>query len=338
MVAVVSLSGCEEMFYREVDFTVEGEQEKLVVNSKCEINKYSFFLTVTHSKIATDSRIRPDSLFVNDARVSVRVNSNKWQNLYNTTGRVGYAFPDSADTRKGLVLSPLDTVDIHVTHAVYPPAHVRQVVPGQVNARIVQTTPMQEGWMGIVLEIDPYHGNTDDVIGITIQGGQMLMRHKTSNDTTHLDLGFLYSTDPIFSYLDNIRIESYYGGTGSLHLFLPSSAVQKPLRVSLIADGLWRNQRESRDHYAPVGVSDLKLEVSAHTADSYRYTQYWLNTQVVRINPPYGIPVNNSDFMQEILEEIAGALGGQEPVPAISNVEGGFGCVRLYTTTMVEQH
>ena len=35
--ALVSLSGCEEMFYREVDFTIEGEEEMLIHPHRKEV-------------------------------------------------------------------------------------------------------------------------------------------------------------------------------------------------------------------------------------------------------------------------------------------------------------
>lgn len=344
LAASVSLSGCRDMFYREVDFTVEGEQKRMVLNSLCSVGAESswFVLVIYRSMLATESRSEQGQAGVTDAHVSARINSGEWHTICNYENNPTYHLLDSVTSHNsGLPLEPLDTIEITVTHASYPTAHVRQVLPGTVSGRILYTDIMKEGWASVVLEIDPYQGNADDVIGIRLHGGSIMLANKNTSatpmDVQYLDLCYLYATNAVFSELENIRIGGYYGSTGTHCLFLPASALQEKVQITLFADGKWNDKGSKREEYFPVGISDLSLEVSAYTHDSYLYEQFTRQIQGVSIAPPYGTPVNNGDMMQQMLEGIAAMLGGQEMIPPFTNVEGGFGCVRFYTPTIVEQ-
>jgi hypothetical protein len=200
---------------------------------------------------------------------------------------------------------------------------------------------MQEGWIALDIELDPYHGNPDDMIGIGILIGSALMANKSDTadkQTEILNLEYLYSTSADFAQAQNLQSEGYYAGSHEEFLFLPASALQDTLRLSLFADG-WQlnNKREyiNRNNYYPVGVQDLTLEVRAYTHDSYLYEVFRRNSTGVQLPPPSGVPTQDGNIIQEILEEIASALGGQEMIPPFTNVEGGLGCFRAYSYSYI---
>ena len=339
MVAVVSLSGCRDMFYREVDFTVEGENEKIVVSSEYPIGE-SFSTRIYHSTLANQALSKGESgTGVGDADVRVRANSGAWQRMYSLSDKPFYYMKDSAD--QPVYFRPLDTVEMYVSHPRYPAVSVRQVLPGKTEGRVVRCYPMQEGWIALDIELDPYHGNPDDMIGIGILIGSALMANKSDTadkQTEILNLEYLYSTSADFAQAQNLQSEGYYAGSHEEFLFLPASALQDTLRLSLFADG-WQlnNKREyiNRNNYYPVGIQDLTLEVRAYTHDSYLYEVFRRNTTGVMLPPPSGVPTQDGNIVQEILEEIASALGGQEMIPPFTNVEGGLGCFRAYSYSYI---
>ena len=246
---------------------------------------------------------------------------------------------DSAD--QAVYFRPLDTVEMYVSHPNYPAVSVRQVLPCKTEGRVVRCYPMQEGWIALDIELDPYHGNPDDMIGIGILLGSALMANKSDTadkQTEILNLEYLYSTSADFAQAQNLQSEGYYAGSHGEFLFLPASALQDTLRLSLFADG-WQlnNKREyiNRNNYYPVGIRDLTLEVRAYTHDSYLYEVFRRNSTGVQLPPPSGVPTQNGNIVQEILEEIASALGGQEMIPPFTNVEGGLGCFRAYSYSYI---
>ena len=336
---LLCLSGCEEMFYREVDFTVEGENEKIVVSSEYHTGE-AFSTRIYHSTLANQALSKDESgTGVGDADVRVRANSGAWQRMYSLSDKPFYYMKDSADSP--VYFRPLDTVEMYVSHPRYPAVSVRQVLPGKTAGRVVRCYPMQEGWIALDIELDPYHGNPDDMIGIGILIGSALMANKSDTAdkrTEILNLEYLYSTSADFAQAQNLQSEGYYAGSHEEFLFLPASALQDTLRLSLFADGWQLNNQThyvNRNNYYPVGVRDLTLEVRAYTHDSYLYEVFRRNTTGVMLPPPSGVPTQDGNIVQEILDEIASALGGQEMIPPFTNVEGGFGCFRAYSSTLI---
>ena len=339
------LSGCEDMFYREVDFSVDGEQEMLVVNSHCQVGG-TFLTSINHSVLANKAiSSNGGNTGVTDAEVLVRSNSGEWQRLYNRPESSTYYITDTVyPPSSRIAFQPLDTVEMQVTHPNYPAAYVRQILPGTVNARIMKVLPVQEGWVAIIIEFDPYHGNTDDIIGIGLESGTALMANKV--DTTDrraqaLELEYIYTTSTDFAQAQNIQSEGYYAGSANEFLFLPASLLQDTLRTIIFADGrTWNNHtdyysQQKRENFIPIGVMDLALEVRAYTHDSYLYELFRRNVTGVTLPPPSGVPTNDENIVQEILDEIAAFLGGQEMIPPFTNVEGGFGTFRAYSSTIV---
>lgn len=327
------------MFYREVDFTVEGENEMLVVSSEYPIGE-AFSTRIYHSSLATKALSKDGSRTgIGDADVRVRANSGAWQRMYSLSDKPFYYMKDSAD--QPVYFRPLDTVEMYVSHPRYPAVSVRQVLPGKTAGRVVRCYPMQEGWIALDIELDPYHGNPDDMIGIGILIGSALMANKSDTAdkrTEILNLEYIYSTSADFAQAQNLQSEGYYAGSGSEFLFLPASALQDTLRLSLFADGWWLNNQThyfNRENYYPVGVRYLTLEVRAYTHDSYMYEVFRRNTTGVMLPPPTGVPTRDENFVQEILDEIASALGGQEMIPPFTNVEGGLGCFRTYSYSYI---
>lgn len=334
------LTGCEEMFYREVDFSVEGEQEMLVVNTQCQVGE-AFVTNIFHSVLANKAiSIDSKATGVTDAEVLVRTNGGEWQRLYNRPESSAYYMTDTVSSPSSLIaFQPLDTVEMQIIHPNYPAASVRQILPGTVNARILGALRVQEGWIGMIIEFDPYHGNPDDIIGIGLESGTALMGNKV--DTTDkraqpLELEYIYTTSTNFALVQNIQSEGYYAGSKDEFLFLPASLLQDTLRTVIFADGRFRgNSRLRRENYIPVGVMNLSLEVRSYTHDSYLYESFRRNIKGPYIPAPTGVPTSDENIVQEILDEIASFLGGQELVPPFTNVEGGLGCFHAYSSAIV---
>lgn len=334
------LTGCEEMFYREVDFSVEGEHEMLVVNTQCQVDD-TFVANINHSVLANKAvSMDGKNTGVTDAEVLVRANGGEWHRLYNRPESSAYYMPDSVSfSSRPIAFQPLDTVEMQITHPDYPTASVRQVLPGTVNGRILRVLPVQEGWIAMIIEFDPYHGNPDDIIGIGLESGTALMANKV--DTTDrraqpLELEYIYTTSTNFALLQNIQSEGYYAGSKDEFLFLPASLLQDTLRTVIFADGRFKgNSRLRRENYFPVGVMNLSLEMRAYTHDSYLYESFRRNIRGSYIPAPTGVPTSDENIVQEILDEIASFLGGQELIPPFTNIEGGLGCFHAYSSAIV---
>lgn len=334
------LTGCEEMFYREVDFSVEGEHEMLVVNTQCQVGG-TFVANINHSVLANKAvSMDGKNTGVTDAEVLVRANGGEWHRLYNRAESSAYYMPDSVSfSSRPIAFQPLDTVEMQITHPDYPAASVRQILPGTVNARILGGVPVQEGWIAMIIEFDPYHGNPDDIIGIGLESGTALMANKV--DTTDrraqpLELEYIYTTSTNFALLQNIQSEGYYAGSKDEFLFLPASLLQDTLRTVIFADGRFKgNSRLRRENYFPVGVMNLSLEMRAYTHDSYLYESFRRNIRGSYIPAPTGVPTSDENIVQEILDEIASFLGGQELIPPFTNIEGGLGCFHAYSSAIV---
>lgn len=336
------LSSCEEMFYRTVDFSLEGEKEVLVLHGAYEVGS-PLAVSLAHSVLANKAVSgNGNGTGVTDAEVLVRANSGEWHRLYNTNESEIYNMADSLASAPAptIAFHPYDTLEMQIVHPDYPAATIRQVLPAMVNARILNSFPMQEGWIAVMIEIDPYHGNPDDLIGIGLESGTAMMVNKQDNsDTRTLDLEYIYTTATDFAHAQNLQSEGYYAGSKNEFLFLPASVLQDTLRLALFADGQrWNDNyynQQKRENYTPAGVTDLSLEMRAYTCDSYLYEVFRRNVKEVHLPAPYGVPTANGNIVQEILDEIASALGGQEMIPPFTNVEGGLGCFRAYSSTIV---
>ena len=328
------------MFYREVDFSVEGEHEMLVVNTQCQVGG-TFVANINHSVLANKAvSMDGKNTGVTDAEVLVRANGGEWHRLYNRAESSAYYMPDSVSfSSRPIAFQPLDTVEMQITHPDYPAASVRQILPGTVNARILGVLSVQEGWIAMIIEFDPYHGNPDDIIGIGLESGTALMANKV--DTTDrraqpLELEYIYTTSTNFALLQNIQSEGYYAGSKDEFLFLPASLLQDTLRTVIFADGRFKgNSRLRRENYFPVGVMNLSLEMRAYTHDSYLYESFRRNIRGSYIPAPTGVPTSDENIVQEILDEIASFLGGQELIPPFTNIEGGLGCFHAYSSAIV---
>ena len=169
--ALVSLSGCEEMFYREVDFTIEGEEEMLVLETENIVGQSPNIL-VNHTFLFGSDRDERIGAVL-DADVSLRINGGEWMPLYRYG--VSPAYRILADSTKAPKIQALDTVEIAVSHPKYAPITARQIMPNTIKAEMTEYELMNNGWVSVTLRLDAYHGNPDDMIAIRLDSGVVEM-------------------------------------------------------------------------------------------------------------------------------------------------------------------
>ena len=312
------ITGCEDIFIRELDFKSDGEPEMLVLSANNRVGLRPNVL-LYHSFYFGHAHSQADKGIIKDAEVTVRINSTEWH------------LNDSTQLPR---LQALDTVEVIATHPDYPTVTAHQVMPNKASAHVVSWTIRPNYWMDIVLEIDPYVGNQDDVVGVLFNSGSLNL-YKGEKKVKNFQFSGLYSTDVVFAEALNMSAEGYYCTKINEPLFLPSSALQQPLQIHLIADCPWG--MDNKNNYTKATLSSLNLEICAYTYDTYLY---WQSKRLATdmqyyMGPPSGIGNAKENVLEDILEDLRNMLGEQEPVRMHTNVQGGLGYLNGYSSTAV---
>lgn len=314
------LTGCEDIFVRQIDFQGETEPEMLVLTGDFQVDAvplvmvaHSFFFDRT-DKYAKD--------WITDAEVSLSINNRR----YALTHRDNGVYANSSIPP----LQPLDTLEIVATHPLYATATAKQVMPAQVHSAVVSYELLPTNQMTVQIYLDAYHGNADDVIGIKANAMlRGIFTHSYGNgrpdrtDTLHIKLNTIYSNDIVFAEAENASIEGYYGAYSDQYLYFPASALKEPKRLQVLLDNYQLRWEREYDTVEPVR---LEVEVIACTFSEYRFVQSTRNRYYTKYLPaPSNMPEQEENIMQEIMDAIQESLGEQEPVQVYTNVEGGLG-------------
>ena len=310
------LTGCEDIFYREVDFEGETEPEMLVVNGEWFLNQQPTAL-VSHSYFVNRTDKREDD-WIRDAQVCMRVNGQpydmSWQD--NCT-YANYSLPQ---------LRAEDTVEITVSHPDYQAVSAKLVMPGQVRCTVSKTELLPSRQIAFQLDLDAYEGNEDDVIGIWADG--MIEGSWTSTygsqrrtNTGNIQLHTLYSNDIVFAAAENASTQGYFGATSG-YLYFPASELKEPRRIQLFVD-TYELQRQ----YESVEAKQLNVRVTACTYSAYRFEVSTRSSYYADALPPPSHLPYQENIMEQIMVAIQSMLGDQEPKQVYSNVENGLGHV-----------
>lgn len=320
------LTGCEEMFYREVDFKGDTEPEMLVVTSNLGVNQIPH-VYVSHS-FFFDRTDKSPLDWITDANVNLSVNGKAYTLTYRPEDctYANLSMP---------ALRPLDTVDIVATHPKYATGTVRQIMPGQIRCKVSSYEQLPTNQIAFRLDLDPYSGNPDDVIGIRAGGSLRIIEKRTyggeeRTDTNYIYLKTLYSNDVVFAEAANASADGYYGAPSGYYLYFPASALREPKSIQLFVD-----DQQLGSHwlsYATVQAEELVVDVIACTYSGYRFDQSTRSSYYMKALPtPSHLPQQDMNIMEEIAVAIQSMLGDQEPVQVYSNVEGGLGHVAAYS-------
>lgn len=325
---LLCFTGCKEMFYREVDFEIEGEEEMLVLETENIVGRSPNILVNHTSLFGTGREERTGAVL--DADVSLRINSGKWMALYRYGVSPAYSILE--DGTKAPAIQALDTVEIHVSHTKYAPITARQVMPNTVKAEITECEMMNNGWVNTTLRVDAYTGNSDDMIAILLDSGTVQMTNRKTGIILHRTFDAIYSTEPVFAEALNLQAAGYYGGYKDFGLFFPASALKEPIEIHLIADCM---KDVNKDQYSDFHVKDLNLTVQACTYNYFLYEQFLRAYKNTWLKEPSGIPSQDGNIMEQILQSVSETLGHQEKIAVYTNVEGGLGYLNGYSEVSV---
>lgn len=314
------LTGCDDMFYRQIDFNGETEPEMLVLTGDFRLNSIPVVM-VSHS-FFFDRTDKKDKDWIEDAEVSLSINGKHYALRYREGGI--YTNTDMP------VLQPLDTVEIVATHPNYATATARQVMPAQIHSTVSSYEMLPTRQMTVQIDLDAYQGNADDVIGIRANG---LLRatftrsygnsRPDRTDTLHIKLNTVYSNNVVFAEAENASVEGYYGAPENNYLYFPASELKEPRRIQLLLDNY---QLRWERPYNTIEPERLEVEVMACTWSEYRFVQSTRSRYYLKYLPsPSNMPEQEENFMEEIMDAIQETLGDQEPVQVYTNVEGGLG-------------
>jgi len=316
------LTGCEDMFYREVDFQGETVPEMLVVNGEWFLNQQPTAL-VSHSYFVNRTDKREDD-WIRDAQVCMRVNGQpydmSWQD--NCT-YANYSLPQ---LRAG------DTVEITASHPDYQAVSARQVMPGQIRCTVSKTEVLPTEQILFQLDLDAYEGNEDDVIGILANGVIERYWVTTSGASEQyppevLQLKDLYSNDIVFAGAENASTQGYFGATSG-YLYFPASELKEPRSIQLLVDNNHAVRNPSKYEFR---AKQLTVEARAFTYSAYRFDVSMRSSYYDDALPPPSHLPYQENFMEEIMVAIQSMLGDQEPVQVYSNVEDGLGHVAAFS-------
>lgn len=318
------LTGCREMFYREVDFKIEGEEEMLVLETENIVGWSPNILVRRTFLFGTGYDARSDAVL--DAEVSLRLNGGEWMQLHRY--RVSPAYSMLPDDTKAPVIQPLDTVEIAVSHPKYATLTARQIMPNTIKAEMTECEMMNNGWTGVTLRLDAYHGNPDDMIAIRLDSGMVQMTYRKTGERFDNVFDAIYSTESVFAEALNLQAAGYYGGNCGQDLFFPASALREPMEIHLIADCMGGFNIEN---YRNIKITNLTLSVRACTYEYYLYEQFHRAYDEIWLEGPSGLPSQEDNIMEEILKTVTETLGQQEKVAVYTNVEGGLGYLTGYS-------
>ena len=318
------LAGCEEMFYRQIDFNGETEPERLVVTGNLLVGLPPH-IHVSHSFFFDRTDKNPLD-WITDAQVSLSLNGQ--------TYTLTYQPEDCTYANLSMpALQPFDTVEIVATHPKYATATVRQIMPSQIRSTVASYELLPTHQIAFRVDLDAYRGNPDDVIGIRANGALRITETRSYGgeewpDTTYTYLNTIYSNDIVFAEAENASTDGYFGA-GSF-LYFPASALRKPKSILLFVDDTWL--RGTWLNHADVEAEMLEVTVISCTYSGYRFDQSTRSSYYMKSLPtPSHLP-ENTNIMEEIAVAIQSALGDQEPVQVYTNVDGGLGHIAAYSS------
>ena len=325
LTVLTALTGCEDMFYREVDFQGETEPEMLVVTGSWMLNGRPTVL-VSHSYFFDRTDKRKDD-WINDAQVSVRVNGHpydlSWQSDNNYAN---YSMP---------ILRAGDTVEITASHPDYQAVRAQLVLPGQIRCTVSKTELLPTHQIAFQLDFDAYEGNEYDVIGImangVIEGSWTATYGAQKNKTEQYQLNTVYSNDIVFAEAENASTQGYFGVTSG-NLYFPASELKKPRSIQLFVDTY---QLQGARQYDSVEAKQLTVRVLACTYSAYRFEVSMRSSYYDDALPPPSHLPYQENIMEQVMVAIQSMLGDQEPKQVYTNVEGGLGHVEAES---VEYH
>ncbi|MBQ3998257.1 MAG: DUF4249 family protein [Paludibacteraceae bacterium] len=329
LIALMVMTGCEDMFFREIDFERDTEPEMLVLTGNFMVNQVPQ-VQVSHSFFFDRTDKRADD-WVTDAEVSLSVNGTAYTLSYDS---VIEAYTNPTLPR----LQALDTIEVTAIHPSYATAIARQVMPAQINSTVVSYEIRPNHCVAFQLDLDTYEGNADDVIAIRAQAEVEIKQTRsygngeTWTTTQTLQYKTLFSTDILFSEAENLSTEGYYGVNDYNYLYFPSSALNKPRRVSLFLDHYWFGM----DEYDSMTLKALDIEVSVCSYSAYRFAQ--TTRGYAYLPAPSFLPEQEENFMEIMMESLQEMLGNQEPVQVYTNVDGGLGHVAAFCTQVHSFH
>ena len=316
------MTGCEEMFYREVDFQGETEPEMLVVTGNWFLNAVPTVL-VAHS-FFFDRTDKSQNDWIRDAEVQLRVNGQPYElRCHDDEVYADYTMPP---LRTG------DTVEITASHPKYETVRAREVMPGQVRCRVSHVELLPTKQIAFQLDLDAYEGNEDDLIGIwasgTIEGTWTGSYGAKQTYTEPIRLNTVYSNDILFAGAENASTEGYYGALPGYYLYFPASELREPKSIQLFVDS---DQLQWTRTYDSVRAKQLEVRAMACTYSAYRFEQSTRGSFYLKALPaPSHLP-QSENIMEEIMVAIQSMLGDQEPVQVYSNVEDGLGHVAAFS-------
>lgn len=318
---VAMLAGCEDLFIREINFEAETEPQMMVIEGLENIG-FTPNIRVRHSYFfGTAPESSRETGILKDAEVKIRINSSEWMQLI--TNGYDYSYNLLSDSTRPPYLHSFDTIELMVSYPDYQTVTARQIMPSYISASVVSWEILPNYWMDIMLELKPYQGNPDDMIGICLEGGEMDV-YVGKRKVNPLNFRAIYSNDAVFAEAANPIAGGYYGATTNQFLFLPASALQQTRQIHLIADCYFGGDK---GRYTQAKLKEASLNVSAYTYDTYLHTQslQLYKGEFERLEPPSGLDSSEENFMDEILDDIKETLGQQEPVQVYSNINNGLG-------------
>lgn len=326
MLILITLSGCEDMFIREINLEAEKEQEMLVLSCPLSLGNTPRVL-VFHSFFFGHQPTGTSKGEVTDASVSMRINHGEWMRLQNTNTNSN-VYNKLNDSTYAPHIEALDTVEVMVSHPDYPSVATREIMPAYVKGRVVSWAMQPNFWMDITLELEPYQGNADDVLAFAFTEGLfVLSRASIANDAGIQDsipVNGIYSTDAIFAESLNLSVAGYYGAPSNQPLFFPASELQQTRQIHLMVDGQWEGM--NKKYYTKAEPAGFYLEMRAYTRSGYLTVQSdRLLGGAPYLAPPSGLEASEGNVIQQLIAAIKEALGQQEPARAYTNVEGGLG-------------
>lgn len=319
------LTSCGDMFVREIEYNGDREPEMLSLIADLSINEHPY-LYAGHSHFIGNGVANRDSMVSVDVDASIRINGGPWMamTMDDTVG----AYTQAA------VLQPHDTVEIVASHASYPMATARQVMPGVLSASVVSYEVLPNYWVEVTLEFDAYLGNPDDMIAVLLLD-EASLSSSTNYDDAYFPLTNIYSTDPVFADAQNPEMAGYYGVEKNTYLFFPASALQQKRQIRFIIDRPWSTYE--REHTTNVSLYRLNLLVVATTYAVYRFDRTsLLAAHDFSVSAPSGLPESEESIIDEVIDAIKETLGEQEPVHVYSNIEGGVGHIGGYSGTYLQ--
>lgn len=308
------LVSCEDMFVKKVDFQGETDPEMLVLSGTQQVGQKPR-VEISHSFFFNNEN-KNQYDWITDAEVSARINGKSYGLTYYSNGiYLNASAPE---------LQALDTVEFIATHPNYAPVSVKEVMPAQIRCELLSYELQPNNWLTFDLDFLPYQGNADDMIGIRASG-------KLKGTDSHgreytFEMNMLYSNDLVFAQAANPETEGYYAAHKDYYLYFPASNIATGKKVSLFIDNhdvgnyYWKTQNLKLE------IAALTIQVTACTNSAYQFDLSTRSKYYSKyIYPPSGLPEQQENFMEEIMDAIQETLGDQEPTHVFTNVSGGLG-------------